>query len=115
LWDPTTGSPVGDPLTGHIGTVKAMAAVPLPDGRVLLATGSSDETVRLWDLGTRQQTQSVNISSVPSALAYLGADRLAVVIERTITVISLGIVINTPPDGSALSPRERNHPLRMPH
>ena len=49
LWDPTTGTPVGDPLTGDTGWVWAVAAVPLPDGRTLLATGSADRTVRLWD------------------------------------------------------------------
>jgi len=49
LWDPVTGTPVGDPLTGHTDGVTAVAAVPLPDGRTLLATTSDDETVRLWD------------------------------------------------------------------
>jgi WD domain, G-beta repeat len=37
------------PLAGHTGTVWAVAAVSLPDGRTLLATGSGDATVRLWD------------------------------------------------------------------
>ena len=37
------------PLTDHTGWVDAVAAVPLPDGRTLLATGSLDGTVRLWD------------------------------------------------------------------
>jgi len=46
LWDPITGTPVGDPLTGH---TDAVTAVPLPDGRTLLATTSNDRTVRLWD------------------------------------------------------------------
>jgi hypothetical protein len=40
-------------LTGHTGRVWAVAAVPVPvpvpDGRTLLATGSGDGTVRLWD------------------------------------------------------------------
>jgi WD40 repeat protein len=49
LWDPTTGTPVGNPLTGHYLAVTAAAAGPLPDGRTLLATTSYDETVRLWD------------------------------------------------------------------
>ena len=49
LWDPATGAPVGDPLTGHTGRVTAVAFGPLPDGRVLLATGGRDGTVRLWD------------------------------------------------------------------
>ncbi|HEU4426509.1 MAG TPA: WD40 repeat domain-containing protein [Pilimelia sp.] len=74
LWDPATGSPVGDPLkvapaqaysrqqgpvdvtvdaaaslTGHTGSVSAVAAVPGPDGRTLLASAGTDGAVRLWD------------------------------------------------------------------
>ena len=49
LWDPVTGAPAGDPLTGHSGRVEAVAFGVLPDGRVLLASGSGDRTVRLWD------------------------------------------------------------------
>ncbi len=36
-------------LGKHPQPVSAVAAVPLPDGRTLLATGSDDHTVRLWD------------------------------------------------------------------
>jgi WD40 repeat protein len=52
LWDPATGTAVGDPLEGHTDSVNAVAAVPLADGRVLLASGSNDDTVRLWDPAT---------------------------------------------------------------
>ncbi|MFZ0157775.1 MAG: hypothetical protein WAL50_01990 [Kineosporiaceae bacterium] len=41
--------PLSVPLAGHTDWVTGVAAVPLPDGRVLLATTSADETVRLWD------------------------------------------------------------------
>ena len=52
MWDLTTGTPLGDPLTGHTGTVAAVAALLLPDGRPIAVTGSYDDTVRVWDLTT---------------------------------------------------------------
>ena len=48
-WQPAT--PVGDPFTGHDGPVYAVAAAEL-DGRPVVISGSSDETVRVWDLAT---------------------------------------------------------------
>jgi hypothetical protein len=43
------------PLTGHTAAVRTLAAVTVPDGRTLLATGSADATVRLWDPTTGAQ------------------------------------------------------------
>lgn len=40
--------PINVVLTGHTHWVTAVAAVPLPDGGTLLATGGWDGTVRLW-------------------------------------------------------------------
>jgi WD40 repeat protein len=49
VWLRVPRRPVHVVLGGHTGAVGAVAAVPLPDGRLLLATGSADATVRLWD------------------------------------------------------------------
>lgn len=47
--DPRTGRPVGVPLTGHALAVTVMAFTA--DGR-LLASGSHDAAVRLWNLAS---------------------------------------------------------------
>jgi len=47
IWD-TAGSEAGNPLTGHIGPVYAVAIGSL-DGRNVIVSGSHDGTVRIWD------------------------------------------------------------------
>ncbi|KAG8925324.1 hypothetical protein FRC01_010359, partial [Tulasnella sp. 417] len=49
LWDPETGTPIGDSLQGHHKSVNAVAFSP--NGK-LLVSGSSDMTIRLWDTKT---------------------------------------------------------------
>ncbi|WP_330179699.1 hypothetical protein OHB26_25065 [Nocardia sp. NBC_01503] len=36
-------------LAGHTSWIRVLAAVPSPDGHILLASGSDDRTVRLWN------------------------------------------------------------------
>jgi WD40 repeat protein len=49
IWDPATGTLVGDPLVGHGAGITAVTAFVSADGQTLLATGSTDRTVRFWD------------------------------------------------------------------
>jgi WD40 repeat protein len=53
LWDPVTGTPAAEPITGNAGPVRSVAFGTTADGRLLLACGSGDDgfegTVQLWD------------------------------------------------------------------
>ena len=51
VWDLATGTPIGDPITGHDGSVNAVTTAEL-DGRPVIISGSSDQTIRVWDLAT---------------------------------------------------------------
>ena len=62
LWDlsdPTQPRRLGQPLTGHTGSVVAVAFSP--DGDVL-ATGGVDDAAILWDLSNRAQPRRVEPS-----------------------------------------------------
>ncbi|WP_436759247.1 WD40 repeat domain-containing serine/threonine protein kinase [Streptosporangium sp. V21-05] len=86
LWDTRTRRPVGDPLTGHVNWVEAVAFSP--DGKTL-ATGSSDRTAIVWDTATWQPVgapltghndwvQAVTFSPDGKTLATVGDDMTAI-------------------------------------
>ncbi|WP_240677097.1 hypothetical protein [Actinacidiphila soli] len=95
MWDPLAGTPVGAPLTGHTGEVRAVAGFAAPDGRTLLATAGGDGTVRVWDL--EAATKSVIFLNLPVLdLARVNGD-LAIAVPEGILLIRLdgGIASST--------------------
>ncbi|MEV4513405.1 TIR domain-containing protein [Dactylosporangium sp. NPDC049525] len=51
IWDAATGTPIGDPLTGHEGPVRAVVIARSGDLDVVVS-GGKDATVRLWNAAT---------------------------------------------------------------
>jgi WD40 repeat protein len=62
-------------LTGHNGAIRAATPVRLADGRVLLATGGDDLSVRLWDPSTGRPVGDpfVGAASRVLSMATLGS------------------------------------------
>ncbi|KAG8716953.1 hypothetical protein FRC09_014975 [Ceratobasidium sp. 395] len=50
FWNPASGTPIGEPLKGHVGPVKSIRFSP--DSRYI-ASGSTDCSIRIWDTVTR--------------------------------------------------------------
>ena len=52
VWDAATGTPVGDPFTGHTGCGETRWRSGSWTGAPWWSPAASDETVRVWDAAT---------------------------------------------------------------
>ncbi|SEP64430.1 WD40 repeat [Streptomyces sp. yr375] len=80
LWDPATGLPVGGPFEHH-RHVEHFAALPLPDGRTLLAVRDFDDAIRVWDADSRRLVAELTGGPM-AALAPPGGHPLLAVARR---------------------------------
>ena len=72
VWD-KDGHPVGEPLTGHIGSVLAVAVGRLGDRDVIVSAGI-DEAVRVWDQDGMAIAESFPFIAPTRAVTIVGAD-----------------------------------------
>jgi WD40 repeat protein len=86
LWDPDSGEPLGEPLTGHTGRVQALAFGVDRAGHPLLASAGTDGTVRLWDPDTTDLLTTIHRRIAANALANR-ADWLAIGDPEGVAVI----------------------------
>jgi WD40 repeat protein/serine/threonine protein kinase len=127
LWDPATGKQARAPLDGHGDRVNALAFSP--DG-ALLATASTDRTVKLWDLaGDREPRTLFHPVGGVGAVAFSPDGRRLVTVEAAANQVhlwdvSLGqIVFDLPaeqgagvafsPDGNRLAVASEEEPNRL--
>src|SRR5262249_55919393 len=69
LWDVASGRQIGAPMVGHLWAVNAVATTTLPSGQVVAVSGSSDGTLRVWDLVTRRQVDMVAVTCSVGSIA----------------------------------------------
>ena len=68
LWDLSTNERVAK-LSGHEGKINALASYMMNDGESMLASGSSDKTIKLWD--PIKTTNYYSFSDLPSGITSL--------------------------------------------
>jgi hypothetical protein len=78
MWNLNTGSPLGDAPPVQTGLMSGVATVLLPDNRPTAVTRSSDQAMRVWDLG-----ECVHVLPSTGHISHLAA---AVVDDRPCVV-----------------------------
>lgn len=88
IWDPTTGLPVGEPLTGHTDCVTAVTTAVV-DGRPVVFSGSFDGTVRMWSAATgTEMAPAVFFPEMVGAVAVAPGGQLLVGFDRELACLS---------------------------
>jgi WD40 repeat protein len=86
VWDLAGGIPVGGPLTGHQGGVRAVTVGEL-NGRPVIVSGGDDGTVRIWE-ETGRLRQMIEVGSGIDALVLVQG---GCIIGGTMGVMSLSL------------------------
>ncbi len=87
LWDLAAGEPLGQPMTGLTGDVRA-GAVGMQNGRLVVAAGGDDGIVRVWEAATGQQTGAYVFPAGVRGLAVAPDGRLVVGFGSDIAVLT---------------------------
>jgi WD40 repeat protein len=88
-WDLATGEEAGPPLVGHTDAVWA-AATGMLEGRAIVATGSDDRTLRVWDATTGQQIGQYAFPAGVWNVAVAPDGRLVVAFGKDMAVLASG-------------------------
>ena len=86
LWEPENGRPRGA-LTGHVGEVTDICALPYGDREILASVGA-DRTVRLWDPDTSRVLRSIPVHH-PALSCHFVAGRLVIGLSQGLLALSI--------------------------
>ncbi|MFV2019871.1 hypothetical protein ACFHVL_15265, partial [Micromonospora sp. LOL_023] len=88
VWDAATGTPIGQPFTGHTDDVNAVA-VGQVDDRPVVVSGGADATVRVWDAANLRTYETTEIHLPESAYGTAFNVPGIIAIATTLGVISV--------------------------